>query len=58
MRWRRPWAAEVVQVTGMAVALSGHSGILIVPNLPVYALARIVEPFAGAYDSIDGRLFS
>ncbi len=58
LRWRRRWAVEAVRASGVPVALSGHSSILIVPHLPVHALADIVEPFADAYDSIDDRLFS
>ena len=56
--WRRRWTREIVQETGVNVSLSAHAGILVVPHLPNHALARIIEPFADAHDSIDDRLFS
>ena len=56
--WRRRWSDEVAQAIGMPVALSQHAGILIVPHLPIRALARILEPFADSSGSIADRLFA
>ena len=58
LTWRNRWTAEVVQATGVPIALSGHAGILIVPQLPNHNLARIVETFADANDSIPDSLFA
>jgi hypothetical protein len=56
--WRRRWTAEVVQASGLPIVLSGHAGILIVPQVPNHDLARLIEPFADANDSIPDRLFA
>jgi hypothetical protein len=56
--WRRRWTAEVVQAIGVQVTLSGHAGILLVPQLPNLNLARIIEPFADANASLPDRLFA
>ncbi len=55
--WRR-WETEVVQATGVDVAISDHAGILIVPQYGNHDLGRIIEPFADAHDAIDDRLFA
>ena len=56
--WRGRWAAEVARAVGTPVGLSSHAGILIVPQLPNHDLARIIEAFADANDSIPDRLFA
>ena len=56
--WRRRWADEVAGTLGIPVALSQHAGILIVPHLPIQALARILEDLADAAGSTEDRLFA
>lgn len=58
LRWRGRWRLEIVAATGVEVALSGHAGIIVVPHLPNYDLAQIIQPFAEAADQIDDRLFA
>ena len=56
--WRGRWAAEVARTVGTPVDLSGHAGILIVPQRPNHVLAPIIEAFADANESISDRLFA
>jgi hypothetical protein len=56
--WRRRWAREVEETTGIAVLLTQHAGILMTPHLPSHDLARIHEDFADSAGSRDDRLFA
>jgi hypothetical protein len=56
--WRRRWAIEAVQATGFDVALSGHAGIIIVPQFPNRDLARIIGLVIDSVDELDDRLVS
>jgi hypothetical protein len=56
--WRGRWAAEVRERTGIAVVLSRHAGILIVPPAPAYELAALIEAFAETAGPLADRLFS
>jgi hypothetical protein len=56
--WRRRWAREAEEVTGVPVHLSQHAGILMTPHLPSHDLARILEDFADTAGSMDDQLFA
>jgi hypothetical protein len=56
--WRGRWMTEIEQVTGSAVYLSQHAGILITPHLPNHDPARILEEFEDSAGSMDDRVFA
>jgi hypothetical protein len=56
--WRRRWGGEVERIFSRRLELSQHAGILIVPVLPNYDLARLLEEFADTAGSMNDRLFA
>jgi hypothetical protein len=56
--WRARWEAEVARDWGVAVTLSRHFGILIVPHLTVRELGTILIEFADSAGTVDDRLFA
>ncbi len=58
MTWRWRWENEVARVTGRAMGLSRHAGIVIVPPLSTHDLARILAEFDDSPRAMDDRLFA
>lgn len=55
--WRLRWTREAQEATGSTVFLSQHAGILFTPHLPTHDLARILEEFVDAAETMGDRLF-
>ena len=56
--WRRRWEGEAARAIGSPVALSGHAGILIVPQVSNAELAAILAPLADSGQAFADRLLS
>jgi hypothetical protein len=54
--WRGRWEREATQLSGRAVHLTRHAGILATPHLLIYDLARILAEVTAVTDSLDDRL--
>jgi hypothetical protein len=57
LTWRSRWEQEVAGLTGAAVSLSRHAGILILPHGFTHELAVILEAFEQSAVPVGERLF-
>lgn len=57
LNWRGHWETEVHRRTSAPISLSGHAGILVVPQLPADDLALVLEAGAGVAEPMADRLF-
>ena len=55
--WRRRWSGEAERATGKVVPMSGHAGIVIVPQVPVADVEALVASFAERHGAIPDRIF-
>ena len=56
--WRRRWEQEVERTVGVSVPLSPHSGVLVVPHVPVVVLVRILTEITEVTEDLEDRLLA
>lgn len=58
INWRLRWSREAERETGRVVPMSGHAGIVIVPQSAVAEVESLVALFAERHDAVPDRIFA